>query len=107
MAHEEIDCPKGFVTAGRRPGRPGDGPQADPPTTVSYHSGYDVCYYAVTILTGGSVNRPRCFLRKFCAVMPGFWHSYPPAVLVRGGPEGAPGQVQRSAARRRLPSRPA
>ena len=57
--------------------------------------GYEGCYGLVIIVTAVSVNPPRDFLPKSCAYRGSFWHCCPPAVLARGGPGGAPGQVQR------------
>src|SRR6202040_3784806 len=58
--------------------------------------GYHQCYCLVIIVTSAPVNRPPVFSPKSRAFERPFWHCGAPAVLVRGGPDGAPGQVQRT-----------
>src|SRR6516165_8212832 len=69
-------------------------------------AGYIQCYRLVIAVTFGVVNRPPVFSPKFRASGRSFWHCGAPAVLVRGGPDGAPGQVQRVGGARRLPRGP-
>jgi hypothetical protein len=58
-------------------------------------AGYKQCYCLVIIVTSAPLNRPPVFSPKSRAFVRPFWHCGAPAVLVRGGPHGAPGQVQR------------
>src|SRR6202043_532169 len=90
------------------PGSPGRSPRGRPRSprgrprgirgrdNCLIYVGYQQCYCLVIIITSAPVNRALVFSPKSRALPRPFWHCGAPAVLVRGGPDGAPGQVQRT-----------